>query len=87
LGGGLALVGLTGVGLGIGWLTVDGRTTCNALPGGVCHHLYDTTAQGWVAVGAGAAVTVVGAALLLWPTSRSSGVTVGPKSMAFTTSF
>lgn len=95
LGGGLAVVGLTGVGLGIGWLTVDNRPTCDAPAGGICHHLYDTKTLGWVSLGLGAAITAAGVALVLWPSRHSSSVesphamalSVGPSSVALTTAF
>jgi hypothetical protein len=82
-GGGLLVAGLAGVGVGIGWLVVDGRPMCDAPPGGLCKYLYDTKAQGWAAVGVGAAVAGVGAAFLLWPSKHQSiGVGVGPGSVA-----
>jgi hypothetical protein len=95
LGGGLALVGLTGVGFGIGWLTIDNRPTCDAPAGGVCHHLYDTKTQGWVSLSVGAAMTAAGAVLVLWPSGHSSspegyprsGLAIGPTSLAFTAPF
>jgi hypothetical protein len=94
-GGGLALVGLTGVGFGIGWLTIDNRPTCDAPAGGVCQHLYDTKTRGWVSLGVGAALTAAGAGLVLWPSGhssspegyRTSGLVVGPGILAFTTPF
>lgn len=95
LGGGLAVVGLTGVGLGIGWLAVDNRMTCDAPPGGICQHLYDTKTLGWVSLGVGAAMTAAGALLVLWPSghpsssesNRTPGLAIGPGSLAFSTRF
>jgi hypothetical protein len=84
LGGGLAVVGLAGVGLGIGWLVVDGRPTCDAPPGGVCQHLYNTKGEGWVALGVGAAALAVGTTILLWPSEHAPSVTVSSRSIAVT---
>jgi hypothetical protein len=84
LGGGLALVGLAGVGLGIGWLAVDGRPTCNAPAGGLCEHLYDTKGEGWVALGVGAAALAVGTTILLWPSEHAPTVTISSRSITFT---
>jgi hypothetical protein len=84
LGGGLTVAGLAGVALGIGWLVVDGRPACDAPPGGVCEHLYDTKGEGWVAIGVGAAALAVGATILLWPSDHAPSVTVSSRSIAFT---
>jgi hypothetical protein len=81
----IGAVGLAAVGTGIAWLVIDGRPTCSAPSGAVCQNVYDTSTQGWVAVGIGVAAVGAGATLLLWPrrdaTSRV-GLNVGPRSLA-----
>jgi hypothetical protein len=87
-GGGLMVAGLASVGVGIGWLVVDGRPMCDAPSGGVCKYLYDTKTQGWVAIGLGAAVVAGGATVLLWPSRRERvGVAIAPGSVALTGQF
>jgi hypothetical protein len=87
-GSSLLTVGAAAIGVGIGWLVVDGRPTCDAPSGSVCGHLYDTKTQGWVAVGLGVAAAGVGAAVLLWPSKQSAvAVRVGPSSLALTGRF
>ena len=54
-----------GVGLGI-----DNNGTCSAPAGARCEHLYDTKAQGWIALGVGVAAGV-GGGVLLWQGTRS----------------
>jgi hypothetical protein len=83
-GGGLGVVGLAGVGVGIGWLVVDGRPTCDAPPGGLCQHLYNTKGEGWAALGVGAAALAVGTTILLWPSEHAPSLTVGSRSIALT---
>jgi hypothetical protein len=83
-GSALMAAGLGSVGLGIGWLVVDGKTMCDAPPGGVCKYLYDTKAQGWLAIGLGAATAGAGAMLLLWAPKHSPvTVAAGPASIGF----
>jgi hypothetical protein len=55
---------------GIVWLAVDGNGTCDAPAGARCQRLYDTKAQGWVAIGVGAAAGI-GGGLLLWQGTRT----------------
>jgi len=86
-GGGLALAGLGGVGVGIGWIAFDGRPSCDAASGSVCMHVYDTKTLGWVALGAGAASLAVGATLLLWPSEHAPAVSVTAQSIALTGAF
>jgi hypothetical protein len=82
-GSSLLTGGVAAIGVGVGWLVVDGRPTCDAPSGAVCGHLYDTKTQGWVAVGLGVAAAGAGAALLLWPSKQSAvAVRVGPGSLA-----
>jgi hypothetical protein len=82
-GGTLFVAGLAAVGAGIAWVVVDGRTTCNAPPGGVCELVYNTKTQGWVSIAAGAVAAGVGATLFLWKGKETSGgVAIGPGMMA-----
>jgi hypothetical protein len=81
---GWSLVGLSGaaIGTGVAWLAINGDPDCGAPAGSVCHHLYDTKTQGWVAVGAGAAAGAAGA-FLIWSVRRVPvGVAFGPGSLA-----
>ena len=80
---GAAIVGasLAAVGTGIAWVAIDGNPSCDAPPGAVCQHVYNTKVQGWVAIGAGVAGGVVGG-LLLWSSRRStSSLDIGPGSV------
>ncbi len=87
-GGGLAAVGVAGVGVGAAWLAMDGRPSCDAPSGTVCKHLYDTKTQGWVALGVGLAAAGAGATLLVWPAGdRSVAAVVGPGSLALSGRF
>jgi len=52
------------------WLAVDNSGTCDAPAGARCPHLYDTKAQGWIALGVSVAAGV-GGGLLLWEGTRS----------------
>jgi hypothetical protein len=82
-GGTLFVAGLAAVGAGIAWVVVDGRTTCNAPPGGVCELVYNTKTQGWVSIAVGAVAAGAGATLFLWKGKETSGgVAVGPGMMA-----
>jgi hypothetical protein len=77
-GASLIAASAAALGTGIAWLAIDGDPSCGTPAGAVCHHLYDTKTQGWVAVGAGVAGGVAGG-LLIWSGLRSSaGVAVGP---------
>jgi hypothetical protein len=65
LGGPLLGVSAASLAAGITWLAIDGNPTCGAPSGGVCRRLYDTNAQGWIAIGAAAAAGITGG-LLVW---------------------
>jgi hypothetical protein len=78
-GGALIGAGAAAVGVGVGWLIVDGRPSCDASAGAVCKNLYDTKKQGWIAVAAGGVAAGAGATLLLWPSkARSATIVVAP---------
>jgi hypothetical protein len=86
----LGAVGLAAAGTGVAWLVVDGRPTCSAPAGSVCQNLYDTSTQGWLAVGIGVAALGSGATLLLWPErggSARAGLNVGPGALMLTGRF
>lgn len=69
LGYGALGVGLAAVGVGIGWIVVDGQPTCDPPAGAVCPRLRDTKTQGIVSVVAGSAVAALGA-FVLWSNRR-----------------
>jgi hypothetical protein len=86
---GWSLVALSGaaIGTGVAWLAINGDPSCGAPAGSVCHHLYDTKAQGWAAVGGGVAAGTAGA-LLIWSGRRTpAGVAIGPGALALTGRF
>jgi hypothetical protein len=55
---------------GIVWLAIDGNPMCAPPAGGTCLWLRDTKAQGWIAVGAGAALGLTGG-VLVWQGHQS----------------
>jgi hypothetical protein len=65
---GTALVGggVAAVAIGVVWLAINGKGTCEPAPGGTCQQNYDTSLQGWLALGAGAALVGAGVGLILW---------------------
>jgi hypothetical protein len=71
----VAAASLGALGAGITWLVIDGEPDCGAPAGAVCHHLYDTKAQGWIAVGAAALGGAAGTYLI--STGRRSRAFVG----------
>lgn len=71
LGGSLLGLSAASLATGIAWVAISGNPTCGAPPGGVCHHLYDTNAQGWIAIGAAAATGITGG-ILVWQGRHSS---------------
>ncbi|HZL16336.1 MAG TPA: hypothetical protein VFG23_01195 [Polyangia bacterium] len=81
-------IGLIGVGAaalvtGIVWLDINNKGTCSAPAGAICEHLYDTSLQGWIALGAGVALGATGTVLEVWKGQRQEvGVAVGPGSAA-----
>jgi hypothetical protein len=85
-GGGLVAVSAAAITTGIVWLAVDNNGTCNipagAPSGARCSQLYNTKAQGWAAIGAGAAAGL-GGALLLWQGNQGDiQVGLGPRAVA-----
>jgi hypothetical protein len=75
----LVAAGAAAIGVGIGWVIVDGRPNCDAPPGAVCRHLHDTKTQGWIAIAAGGAAAGAGATLLLWPAKeRTTAIVIAP---------
>lgn len=87
-GGGLFVAGLAAVGTGIAWVIIDGRPTCTAPAGAVCELSYNTKTQGWVSIAAGAVAAGAGATLFFWKgKERSTGVAVGPGTMALQVRF
>ena len=82
LGAGLVVGGVAAIATGIVWLGIDNKGTCDAAPHGTCQHLYDTSLQGWLALGAGVALAGTGTGLLLWRGHHQEvGVAVGPSSI------
>ena len=65
-GAGLVAAGVATIAAGVVWLAIDGKGTCDPAPQGTCQHLYDTSAQGWIALGVGAVLAGSGAGFLLW---------------------
>jgi hypothetical protein len=59
-------VGVASVTAGVVWLSINGKGTCDPVPGGTCQRSYDTSLQGWLALGAGAALAGAGVGLLVW---------------------
>ena len=87
---GLIAGGGAAVTAGIVWLAVDGKGTgnCSPAPGGVCPRLYDTSLQGWIAIGAGAALAAGGSGLLLWNARHQElGVALTPTALFATGRF
>jgi hypothetical protein len=83
VGGALAVAGVTAIATGITWIAMDGRTSCNAPPGGFCELVYDTNTQGWVALGVGAVAAAGGATLYFWKREENRiGLAVAPSGLA-----
>jgi hypothetical protein len=67
---------------GVVWLAIDGKGTCDPAPRGTCQHLYDTSLQGWIAIGAGAVLAGTGTGLLLRSGHEQRvSLTFGPTSL------
>jgi tetratricopeptide (TPR) repeat protein len=80
---GLIGAGAAALATGIVWLDINNKGTCNAPTGAICEHLYDTSLQGWIALGAGVALGAGGTVLEVWKGRRQEvGVAVGPGSAA-----
>ena len=87
-GTGLIAGGVATIVAGVVWLAVDGKGTCDPVPRGTCQHLYDTSLQGWVALGAGAALAGAGTGILLWHDYHQEiNVAIGPTSLFATGRF
>jgi hypothetical protein len=87
---GTALVGagVASVAVGVAWLAINGKGTCDPAPGGTCQRNYDTSLQGWLAVGAGAALAGTGFGLLVWHGhDEQISLSLGPSSFAATGRF
>jgi hypothetical protein len=87
---GTALVGAgaAAVAVGVVWLAINGKGTCDPTPGGTCQRNYDTSLQGWLAVGAGAALAGAGVGLIVWHGHDDQlSLSVGPNSFAATGRF
>jgi hypothetical protein len=69
-GGGLLAVSAGLITTGIIWVAVDGNNACSPPAGDRCMRVYNTNAQGWITVGAGAVAGVVGG-FLLWQGHQS----------------
>ena len=60
------------------WLAMDGRGTCEAPTGARCLRVYDTKAQGWIAIAAGG-VAGLGGSLLIWKGRQAeANLSAGP---------
>ena len=87
---GTALVGAgaAAVAVGVVWLAINGKGTCDPTPGGTCQRNYDTSLQGWLAIGAGAALAGAGVGLIVWHGhDEQLSLRVGPSSLAATARF
>jgi hypothetical protein len=87
---GTALVGagVASVVVGVAWLAINGKGTCDPAPGGTCQRNYDTSLQGWLAVGAGVALAGTGFGLLVWHGhDEQISLSLGPSSFAATGRF
>ena len=81
-------VGLASATAGVVWLAINGKGTCDPVPGGTCQRNYDTSLQGWLALGAGAALAGTGVGLLLWHEhDEQISLGFGPSSFAVAAAF
>jgi hypothetical protein len=87
---GTALVGagVAAAAAGIVWLAIDGNGTCDPAPAGACQRRYDTSLQGWLAVGAGAVLVGAGVGILVWRGHHERlSLRLGPSSFAAAATF
>jgi hypothetical protein len=77
---GASLLGVSAAALatGIVWLAIDGRPECSPPAGATCYWVRDTKTQGWIVVGAGAALGVAGGVFLWKGRSSEAHLVAGP---------
>jgi hypothetical protein len=77
---GASLLGVSAAALatGIVWLAIDGQPECSPPGGATCYWVRDTKTQGWIAVGAGAALGITGGVFLWKGRSSEAHLVAGP---------
>lgn len=83
----LLAVSAAALATGIVWLSIDGNPDCSPPAGATCYWVRDTKTQGWIAVGAGAALGAAGGFFLWKGRTGEAHLVAGPGTVGATGTF